>query len=561
MMGAAWAYESLTFGGFWAWDPVENASLVPWLLMISGLHTQLSYNATGHSLRATYLFLILGFFFVLFSTFLTRSGILGDSSVHAFVESGINVQLFIFMMVFLLPALWLFVKNYRNIPHIVKEETTNSREFWMFIGSLVLFLSAIVITWQTAFTPIYNKLRDKATAAPEDPEFSYNKIQIFVAIVISFLSATTQYLKYKNTDRSYFWKKMLIPVFFSAIISLFISFLGNLSYNKYGIGFLGAIHLALFTAVYTTVANAAYIWLVMKGNLKMSGASFAHLGFGLMLIGILISSSKKDVLSKNNGVLLPFDSKSKENPTENLTLIKGLRTDMGLYWATYRKSDSTNKNGNIIYFDVELEKKATGERFHLYPNLIKNTKGNENYSNNPDSKHYWNKDIFAYISYASTMDGERPDTITFRNYSRKPKDTIFYSSGYILFNKITLNPPQSKHVIKPGDTLVVADLTVRAKDNSEYKAEPAIYWKGKESRIIFDTIFAQSLAIAFTSINPENGQAELQVKESARMVPFVALKVYEFPQISLLWIGTIVMFTGFFISLLYRFRLYKAKNS
>jgi cytochrome c-type biogenesis protein CcmF len=56
MMGAAWAYEALSFGGYWAWDPVENASLVPWLVMIAGLHTMVIYNATGHSLRATYFF-------------------------------------------------------------------------------------------------------------------------------------------------------------------------------------------------------------------------------------------------------------------------------------------------------------------------------------------------------------------------------------------------------------------------------------------------------------------------------------------------------------------------
>ena len=84
MMGGMWAYESLTFGGYWAWDPVENASLVPWMILVSGIHTLLIYRHSGHSLRATYLFFILAFGFILYSTFLTRSGILGESSVHAF---------------------------------------------------------------------------------------------------------------------------------------------------------------------------------------------------------------------------------------------------------------------------------------------------------------------------------------------------------------------------------------------------------------------------------------------------------------------------------------------
>ena len=69
MMGAAWAYESLTFGGYWAWDPVENASLVPWLILVAGVHTLLIYKHSGHSLRSTYLFLFLSFIFILGWTF------------------------------------------------------------------------------------------------------------------------------------------------------------------------------------------------------------------------------------------------------------------------------------------------------------------------------------------------------------------------------------------------------------------------------------------------------------------------------------------------------------
>ncbi|HNB80942.1 MAG TPA: cytochrome c biogenesis protein CcsA, partial [Chitinophagaceae bacterium] len=84
MMGGAWAYESLNFGGYWAWDPVENASLVPWLVMIAGLHTLMVYKASAYSLKSTFLFFILAFSLVIYSSFLTRTGILGETSVHAF---------------------------------------------------------------------------------------------------------------------------------------------------------------------------------------------------------------------------------------------------------------------------------------------------------------------------------------------------------------------------------------------------------------------------------------------------------------------------------------------
>jgi cytochrome c-type biogenesis protein CcmF len=255
MMGAAWAYESLNFGGYWAWDPVENASLVPWLVLIAGIHTLLIYKHTGRSLKATLSFFIVAFWLIIYSTFLTRSGILGDTSVHAFTDLGMNLQLFLFMyLVIWLPGI-LFAKNknQRNIgaiisvgilpilyllnfawlgmlaliagvvytiyqssssvPTIRSEENTSSREFWMFIGSLMFFLSAIIIIIQTSL-PVFNKVFGKDVAPPEDPEFAYNSIQIFVAIIVAILTAVTQYLKYKDTGYRFFWKKILIPPFF-----------------------------------------------------------------------------------------------------------------------------------------------------------------------------------------------------------------------------------------------------------------------------------------------------------------------------------------------------------
>ena len=91
LMGGAWAYEALSFGGFWAWDPVENSSLVPWMVLVAGAHLLLiNRNRTKPTaLFSTVYLSILAFLLVLYSTFLTKSGILGDTSVHSFVDSGI----------------------------------------------------------------------------------------------------------------------------------------------------------------------------------------------------------------------------------------------------------------------------------------------------------------------------------------------------------------------------------------------------------------------------------------------------------------------------------------
>ena len=557
MMGAAWAYESLTFGGYWAWDPVENASLVPWLVMVSGFHTLLIYNATGHSLRATYMFFLLSFLFVLYATFLTRSGILGLSSVHAFTEEGMNFQLISFLFIFLIPAFLLFGIRFKSIPHIVKEENTYSREFWMFIGALVFFLSAMVITWQTSFNPIFNKLTGKTTAAPEDPEFAYNKIQVFVAVVLGILTAVTQYLKYKNTDKKYFLKKLLIPTIISAVILVITIYVGGIHYDKQGPGFLSAIYLAFFAAIYAVIANASYIWLVLSGKFKVAGPSVAHIGFGLMLIGIIVSSSNKKVLSINTtGINLNFGPGAKEKSLENLTLIKGIDTDMGNYWATYRQSDSTNEAGNIMYFDINFRTKDSLQQFSLYPNLIRNTKGQENFSNNPDKKHYWNKDIFTYISYANTMDKET-DTAQFKNYTLNINDTVFYSNGFMVLNKVELNPSNDKYQFTAEDTALMADVTVYSKGDQQYRARPVYYVEDNQAKYIVDTVFAQNIAVGFSRVM-DNKQIELQVKESSKMVPFVALKVYEFPHINILWIGIIIMVVGLIMSMVRRIKLLNA---
>lgn len=97
-MGGAWAYEALSFGGYWAWDPVENMSLVPWIVLVAGIHTNLVAKSTGFSVGATMSLYFLSFILVVYSSFLTRSGILGDSSAHAFTQMGLEWQLVIFVL-------------------------------------------------------------------------------------------------------------------------------------------------------------------------------------------------------------------------------------------------------------------------------------------------------------------------------------------------------------------------------------------------------------------------------------------------------------------------------
>ncbi len=552
MMGAAWAYESLTFGGYWAWDPVENASLVPWLVLVAGLHTLVVYNATGHSLRATYVFLILGFILILYSTYLTRSGILGDTSVHAFVESGISLQLQLFIALFLIPSFVLFFINFKAIPHVAKEESTWSREFWMFIGGLVLFLSALFISVATSL-PVINKVFGTNWTVGDDPKFSYNRIEIFIAIIVGLLTATVQYLRYKSSDPKKVWQKIWPATVIALALAAAASSFGNIRFEDYGTGYLVAIHLALFAAIYSLVANASYLYTGLKGKFKASGASIAHSGFAILLIGILITSSKTEVLSHNTtGINLPFDPKMKQNPLENLTLIKNVKTDMGKYFATYVSNDSTNDVGNTIYFKVRFESKQTGEVFDVSPDLIKLTKGQEGYSYNPDKRHYWDRDIFAYITYANFVDNQK-DTAGFKSYTLSTRDTIFYSEGFMVLDTVLINPTTEKYHFKAGDTALMAKIRIVDRDSTMAVATPALYVKDNQIHHIGDTVFQKNLAFELASVG-ENKKIIVKVKESGNLVPFIALKALLIPQINLVWLGILIMVFGFAVSIAYRRR-------
>ena len=557
MMGAAWAYESLNFGGYWAWDPVENASLVPWLVLVAGIHTTMIFRKTGSSVKASYLFMGLSFLLIVYSTFLTRSGILGDTSVHAFTDLGMNAQLLVFLLIFVIPFFVLYFVRYRFMVEPNKEDDISSREFWMLVGSLVLVLSAVVIIAITSI-PVFNKIFGTKIAPPEDPEFAHNQVQVFVAIIIGILSAFGQYLRFKHTPSDQIKKQLLLPSIVTIAISAVLFVFVGVAYTQKGPGFVGALYVGILASVYTVVANFHY-WLgVLKGKLKSAGASVGHIGFGLVLLGIFLSASNKTVISFNTtGINVLQESADMRkspvgNPRENITLFEGINTDMGKYMVEYTRD--TLDNLDKRFFELKFTDKKTNEQFFLYPDILKNNKGAEGFSANPDAKHYWLKDIFVYIT--SFQDHSEDDTVAFKPAKIKMGDSIFYSNGYIKLNQVLVNPNPNRPA---GTNELVLDLQVTSKEGLQYSSKPGIVLEGLNMEQQLDTIKAQNLVISFNKVvSQEEGILEIGIKESKSLTNLITLKVYEFPFINVLWIGVVVMTIGFMMSMLQRNRKNKA---
>nr|MDQ6890614.1 cytochrome c assembly protein [Bacteroidota bacterium] len=513
------------------------------------------------ALRASYLFIILSYFFVLYSTFLTRTGILGDTSVHSFTEAGMamNVLIGLYALVIAVPMLVLYIINYKKIPSIQKEENISSREFWMFIGSLIFFLSAIFIIAITSL-PVYNKMFGTNIADPQDREFTYNKVLVLVAFIIGLLTAFSQYFKYRDTGKEYLFKKIAWPLGIAVIVSVLLAILYPVEYSKKGPGFQVAIYFALFASIFAVIANAAYLKTVLKGNLKAGGGAIAHVGFTLMIAGMLISSGNKQVISDNRktGLFVPFEKdptgRSTENPLENLTLLKEVPTQMGKYTVTYL-DDSAAAEKTRTFYNLHFQKidSLTGkvnEDFILSPDAYR-MKDN-NLSSNPGTRHYLTHDVFTYISTISIPNNDK-DTATFNVHEMAINDTAFYSKGYIILNGILKNPDNEKFHFTPADTALVADITVHNQNGTSYKAYPALAIKNQELNLMDDTVISQNLYLNLAGLSNDK-KFRIGMKESQKLTEFITLKAYVFPYINLVWVGLLIMACGFIVSMTRRLK-------
>jgi cytochrome c-type biogenesis protein CcmF len=123
----------------------------------------------------------------------------------------------------------------------------------------------------------------------------------------------------------------------------------------------------------------------------------------------------------------------------------------------------------------------------------------------------------------------------------------------LILDKMAVNPNNDKFHFKDTDTAMMAEIRIVSKDSTTYQATPLFYVRNNQIFHIADTVFAQNLALNLGKIIDHN-KIELLVKESSSMVPFVALKVLQFPQINLFWIGALIMIIGFLMSIVRRIR-------
>jgi len=486
-MGAAWAYEALTFGGYWAWDPVENTSLVPWITLVAGVHTNLIARNTKYSVKSTYWFYILSFLLIVYSTTLTRSGILGDTSVHAFTEMGLESQLAFFIAFFTLLSVILYFWRARKIDAPKKEETIASKEFWMFIGSLVLLFSAVMITASSSL-PIFNKIAtlfnpEFVGYVIDDPVDHYNKYQLWIGVLVGLLSGVSIFFRWSEKNTKRFWGKPKNHLLVVLGITLVVHFLLNLWLQLRGFQF----HLLLFSGLFTIVASLEHIFfynLKKKGEKAPSKSNYfasalAHGGFGLMLVGVIASGLNKEFISQNQFVMdgiMDDDAVRK-----NITLLKNRPMFMNGYWVTYSNDTviGQNKFFDLDFRQVDETGEITLDEFQLTPNVLYSNDLTKIAARNPDTRHFFLKDIFVSveslplaqqdIQFAKEME----DTLNYQLVSFAYDEVAKVEDYTIELKDIEFNTVHPDYKPQLGDVPIQMTLELKDSVGNQALTEPA----------------------------------------------------------------------------------------
>ncbi len=288
MLGGFWAYETLGWGGFWAWDPVENASLLPWLITVAAAHSMLTQKRTGGLIRTNIALTLLAYALVLYGSFLTRSGVLGDASVHSFADPGFLAfnMLVISLGLFIVVPFGIFFWRWREMSGFAQDYKILSRETGLSIASALLGASALVVFIGTS-APLLKKKVEMGF---------YNNLHIPLIIVLLAVNGLSLLLKWRQSNWNDVVKKSIAALITTTVFTVGVVFLGV--HDPRFIAVCAAAFFALFV-------NLEIGWKILSGHWKFlfdRSAPTQHdymrristaLGITLLLalIGLIVSTA------------------------------------------------------------------------------------------------------------------------------------------------------------------------------------------------------------------------------------------------------------------------------
>jgi cytochrome c-type biogenesis protein CcmF len=304
-LGAHWAYSVLGWGGYWGWDPVENASLMPWLTGTAFLHSVMMQEKRG-MLKIWNMWLIFAtFWLAILGTFLTRSGVI--SSVHAFAQSSIGSWFLWFLALSAAAFAFFFVKNKSHLRSEHKLESLVSRESSFLFNNLLLLLACFTVLWGTWFPKISELVQNSkvTVGAP-----FYNSVAVPVALLLLLLTAVGPLLAWRKTSLESLRRNFLWPALGGLAVGIVMMVFGvrpwkDISYFYSLMAAMMAVLVILTVASefvrggrvisghtgQNLFASMLHLW---HRNTRRYGGYIVHFGVAVVVIGILGSVFNKD---------------------------------------------------------------------------------------------------------------------------------------------------------------------------------------------------------------------------------------------------------------------------
>ncbi len=296
VLGMHWAYAVLGWGGYWGWDPVENASLMPWLTGTAFLHSVMMQEKRG-MMKSWNVWLIFStFLLTVLGTLLTRSGLV--SSVHAFAESNIGTWFWVFMVIVLAVCIFTFVLNRDHLKTEHKLEALVSRESSFLFNNLVLLAACFTILWGTLFPVLSEYVQgNKVTmGAPW-----YNRVAVPIGLFLLFLTGVGPVLAWRSTSFKSIRKNFVLPVIAGVVTAIALMIVGVRPWQDEG-AFYSLVCYSLGALVITAISSeflrgAAVIQRhtgqslfgsmvqLTRRNSRRYGGYIVHLGIVVMFIG------------------------------------------------------------------------------------------------------------------------------------------------------------------------------------------------------------------------------------------------------------------------------------
>ncbi len=340
LLGAQWAYVELGWGGYWAWDPVENASLLPWLTGTAFVHSIMAQKSRHLMKIWNVVLAILTFLLTILGTFITRSGII--SSVHAFGKSNLGTLFLIFMILVLLAAVILISLRVRKMQSDHRIEAYLSRDFSFLLVNVVFIVLLVMVLLGTLYPAITELFIGQQITLGEA---YFNKISVPIGIFLLLLLAICPVFSWRETSGQTIMKRTAYPIALSIFFAILLFLFGVhhlRSLLTLGIGFLGlAIIIAEVIASIKQRITAEHLAFfqsvahVFRVNTRRYAAYLIHIGVMLIYLAIVGTTVYQE--------------------QQQITLQPGQETTIGKYRLVYNQmGEQREANRDVLMAEIDV---------------------------------------------------------------------------------------------------------------------------------------------------------------------------------------------------------------